>query len=205
VLVIASANKDKAGEMREILSGVLPDDFELRERPADLPVIEETGATLEENARLKARDVRETTGLAAIADDTGLEVAALDGRPGVHSARFAGPAAVAADNVALLLRELGGASDRSARFRTVAVAAFEDGEEVEADGILEGEIANEPRGSTGFGYDPVFVPSGAGGRTLAEMSLDEKHAISHRGRALRALADKLAARFGADDRATGSC
>lgn len=190
--VIASANEEKAREMREILASVFSKNVQLVERPEELSSIVETGSTLEENALVKARAVRDATGIAAISDDTGLEVEALGGRPGVLSARFAGPAAIAADNVALLLRELDGVEDRRARFRTVAAAALTDGSEISAEGTLIGEIAEVPRGEQGFGYDPVFVVAEAGGRTLAELGADEKHALSHRGRALRALAAKLA-------------
>ena len=191
VFVIASANRDKAKEMTEILSSVLPPDAQLLPRTEELRPTDEVGSTLEENALLKAREVRDATGVAAIADDTGLEVAVLGGRPGVLTARYAGPAGIAADNIALLLHELKDAADRSTRFRTVAAAALSDGREITAEGILEGEIAMSARGEQGFGYDPVFVPLGGDGRTLAELDSDEKHALSHRGRALRALAAKL--------------
>jgi XTP/dITP diphosphohydrolase len=191
VYVIASANSDKAREMREILSEAFPAEVQLRARPADLPPTPEVGATLEENAALKARDVRAATRLSAIADDTGLEVTALGGRPGVFTARYAGPESSPAENVALLLRELEGVTDRSARFRTVVVAALTDGTEIATEGVIEGEIATSPRGAYGFGYDPVFVPKGGEGRTLAELDAEEKHALSHRGRALRRLAWKL--------------
>lgn len=191
VYVIASANSDKAREMREILSTVFPLEVRLLARPDDLAPTREVGATLEENASLKAREVRAATGLAAIADDTGLEVAALGGGPGVLTARYAGPTSIAAENVELLLRELEGKTDRSARFRTVAVAALRDGTEITAEGILDGEIATSPRGDGGFGYDPVFIPAEANGRTLAELGPEEKHALSHRGIALRRLAAKL--------------
>ena len=177
--------------MIEILAAVLPDDVQLHERPADLPPTLEVGSTLEENASLKAREARDATGIAAIADDTGLEVVALGGKPGVFTARYAGPAAIAADNIAQLLQDLDGVTNRSARFRTVAVAALTDGSEIAAEGVLDGEIATSPRGAGGFGYDPVFVPQGDDGRTLAEFDSDEKHVLSHRGRALRALANKL--------------
>ncbi len=135
--------------------------------------------------------MRDATGKPAIADDTALEVSALGGRPGVRTARYAGPSADPAKNVALLLTELAGVKERAARFRTVAVASLVDGSELSAEGTLEGEIATVSRGDQGFGYDPVFVPLGAGGRTLAELDSKEKHAISHRGRALRNLAAKL--------------
>lgn len=153
---------------------------------------EEHGATLEENARIKARAATALTGLPAIADDTALEVDALGGRPGVRSARYAGPAARDADNVRRLLAELEGVPPdrRTARFRTVCVACWPDGVEIAAHGVLEGRIAAAPRGSGGFGYDPVFEVEGEP-RTLAELSEDEKNARSHRARAVRALARLL--------------
>jgi XTP/dITP diphosphohydrolase len=131
--------------------------------------------------------------LPAIADDTGLEVDALGGAPGVYSARFAGPDATYADNVARLLERLAGVEprNRTARFSTVAVAHWPDGREVAAIGEVDGTIAEAPRGSQGFGYDPVFVPAEGDGRTFAEMAAAEKHALSHRGRAFRTLADGL--------------
>lgn len=187
-LVLATANPDKALEIASILRG-----FELVARPPDVGDVEETGTTLEENARLKAEALVAATGEAAVADDTGLEVVALDGAPGVYSARFAGESATYADNVAKMLRTLEGVSDRRARFRTVALVRFPDGTEVMADGVVDGSIATFPRGTGGFGYDPLFVPAGAGGRTLAEMTPEEKDAISHRGRAFRSLAELLAA------------
>ena len=186
-LVLASANSDKAAEIAAVLDG-----FELVPRPPEVGEIDETGDTLEENALLKARAIREATGEAAVADDTGLEVDALDGAPGVYSSRYAGPDASYADNVAALLAALGDRADRTARFRTVAVACFPDGREVIADGAVEGTIATEARGDAGFGYDPVFVPDGLDGRTFAEMAAAEKNAVSHRGRAFRALAALLA-------------
>jgi XTP/dITP diphosphohydrolase len=159
----------------------------------------EDGATLRDNARLKARALAAATGEPAVADDTGLEVDALGGAPGVRAARYAGEGATYADNVAKLLRELEAVGargpDRRARFRTVALVAWPDGAELAAEGVVEGVIADEPRGSAGFGYDPLFVPVGPGtdGRTFAELSSEEKAAVSHRGRAFRALATHLAA------------
>jgi len=196
-LVIASANVDKAAEIADIL-GAVPD-LTLVPRPPDVPDVEETGDTLEANARLKARALCEATGMAAVADDTGLEVDALDGAPGVYSARFAGEGATYADNVAKLLVELDrvGATapaDRRARFRSVALVAFPDGSDVWEEGEVTGVITPEARGEAGFGYDPLFAPDGFDGRTFAQMSSDEKHAISHRGRAFRALADRLTGR-----------
>lgn len=187
-LVMASANPDKVAEIAAVLSSV-----ELLPRPLSVGEVEEDGLTLEDNARLKARAILAATGEAAVADDTGLEVAVLGGAPGVYSARYAGPGATYADNVAALLEALDGSSDRAARFRTVALACFPDGREAVAEGVVEGEIATEARGANGFGYDPVFIPAGAGGRTFAEMAAEEKNALSHRGRAFRALAALLAA------------
>jgi XTP/dITP diphosphohydrolase len=191
-LVLATANPDKAEEIRAVLrdAGV---DVELVARPAHVPEVDETGDTLEENARLKALALCAATGLPAIADDTGLAVDALDGAPGVYSARFAGEDATYADNVEKLvgmLRDVP-APARTARFTTVALAHWPDGREVAAIGDVEGVIADDPRGSEGFGYDPVFVPVEGDGRTFAEMSADEKHRVSHRGRAFRTLADGL--------------
>jgi XTP/dITP diphosphohydrolase len=186
--VLASANPDKAREIAAILDG-----FELLPRPAELPDVVEDGETLEDNARLKAVALVEATGEAAVADDTGLEVDALEGAPGVYSARYAGEGATYADNVAKLIAALEGSVGRRARFRTVALARFPDGREVVADGEVTGTITTEARGDQGFGYDPVFVPDEGDGRTFAEMTPSEKHAVSHRGRAFRELADKLRA------------
>jgi len=191
-LVVATANPDKAAEIRAVLAdaGV---DVELVPRPDDVPEVDETGATLEDNARLKAVALCEATGLPAVADDTGLAVDALGGAPGVSSARYAGEDVTYADNVAKLLRELADVDEpaRTARFTTVALARWPDGREVAAIGDVEGVITTEPRGEEGFGYDPVFVPLEGGGRTFAEMAPDEKHRVSHRGRAFRTLADGL--------------
>lgn len=187
-LVIASANGDKVAEIAAVLRGV-----ELVPRPAWVAEVDETGETLEDNARLKAAAILAATGEAAVADDTGLEVRALGGAPGVSSARYAGPGATYADNVDALLRALEGAGDRAARFRTVALVCFPGGRELIAEGIVEGHIAPAARGAGGFGYDPVFVPEGGDGRTFAEMAPAEKNLVSHRGRAFRALASLLQA------------
>jgi len=199
-LVVASANPDKVAEIAAILgqAGV-----ELEPRPASVPDVVEDADTLEGNARLKAVAIADAVGAAAVADDTGLEVDALDGRPGVRSARYAGEGATYADNVAHLLAELErvGASepeDRRARFRTVALVRWPDGTEVAVDGAVEGHIASVPRGGGGFGYDPVFVPDDGSGRSFAEMTAAEKHAMSHRGRAFRALALALETLDGPD-------
>jgi XTP/dITP diphosphohydrolase len=191
--IVATFNRDKAAELQVLLA--LPD-VELVVL-ADWPgatAPEETGATLLENARIKALAAVALTGLPAIADDTGLEVDALRGAPGVHAARYAGPKATYAENVAKLLRELAGVppEQRTARFRTVCFAAWPDGTEMSADGALQGTITDTPRGTNGFGYDPVFVPRGET-RTYAELADAEKNAISHRARAVRWLRKLLVA------------
>ena len=192
-LVLASANPDKAAEIRSILAASLPG-LDLTPRPESVPDVDETGTTLLENARLKAAAIAAATGEAAVADDTGLLVEALDGAPGVWSARFAGEGATYADNVAKLLAELAGVAPerRTARFETVALVCWPDGREVSATGAVEGVITVEARGDRGFGYDPVFEPLEGDGRTFAELNPLEKHALSHRGRAFRALAEELA-------------
>ncbi len=187
--VLATANAQKTEEMRAALAG---SDVDLRERPRDIPDVEETGDTLEDNAVLKARAISDATGLAAIADDTGLFVDALDGRPGVRSSRYAGEDASYEDNVRMLLEELRNVAkgERSAHFRTVIAVALPDGSSWLVEGVLHGTILDGPRGHRGFGYDPVFAPRGER-RSLAEMTTTEKNAISHRGRALRAFAERL--------------
>ena len=188
-LVCASANPDKAAEIEALLDGVV----ELVPRPAALGEVAEDADDLEGNARLKAAAVCAFAGAPAVADDTGLEVDALGGAPGVRTARYAGPGASYADNVERLLAEMRDVAParRTARFRTVALVVWPDGAELTATGAVEGLIAAEPRGRGGFGYDPVFVPAEGDGRTFAEMSDAAKHAISHRGRAFRALAGAL--------------
>ena len=189
-VVLASANPHKVAEIREVLGTAI----DLVPRPADVPDVDETEPTFEGNARLKADALVAATGLPALADDSGLEVDALGGAPGVRSARYAGDDAVDANNVAKLLAALAEVPDaeRTARFRCVVVLADPGGTEVVVDGVVEGTIIREPRGHGGFGYDPVFVPLEGDGRTFAEQDPAAKHAISHRGRALRALVDRLA-------------
>jgi XTP/dITP diphosphohydrolase len=189
-LVTASANPDKVAE----IAAILGDAVDLAPRPADLADVVEDGETLEDNARLKAVAVCEAAGEGAVADDTGLEVDALDGAPGVFTARFAGEHATYADNVAKMLADMEGVPEgqRGARFRTVALVRFPDGSELVAEGVVDGTIATEARGDRGFGYDPLFIPADGDGRTFAQMTADEKHAVSHRGRAFRALAELLA-------------
>ncbi len=194
-VVLATANPDKAREVAEILAA--RSDVEVLPRPEGLADVEETGTTLTENAELKARFVATASGLAALADDTGLFVDALDGAPGVYSARYAGEGATYADNVDKLLAALSGVpAPRRARFETAAVLVEPSGRRVVTLGTVHGVITTEARGTNGFGYDPVFEPDDADGRTLAELSDDEKHAISHRGRAFRAMAEKLRAGAG---------
>jgi len=186
-IVCASANAKKVAELQEILRSL---GVELLPRPTALADTEETALTLIGNAQLKAQSVAEFCGQAALSDDTGLEVDALGGAPGVHTARFAGENASAAENNQKLLDQLRDfplRDQRSARFRTVICVLRPDGKEHIAEGVVEGWIADELRGQDGFGYDPLFIPRDGDGRTFAEMSTEEKHAISHRGRALRAL------------------
>ena len=164
--------------------------IDLQPRPESLADVVEDADTLVGNARLKAVAVCNATGLPALADDTGLEVDALNGAPGVRTARFAGEHATDADNRAKMLRELSGKA-RSCRFRTVALLRFPDGREVIAEGVCEGSIAEAEIGERGFGYDPLFVASDGDGRTFAQMNVDEKHELSHRGKAFRALSQLL--------------
>ena len=190
--VLATFNRDKARELQILLARPGLELAPLADWPgARTP--EEDGATLADNARLKARAALTLTGWPAIADDTGLEVDALGGAPGVHAARYAGPGATYADNVAKLLRALAGVprERRTARFRTVCVAVFPGGRERLAEGVLEGRILEHGRGTAGFGYDPVFEL--ADGRSLAELPEAEKNVLSHRARAVQALAAALGA------------
>jgi XTP/dITP diphosphohydrolase len=216
-VVLATGNTDKAREIVEILvervdepvvawavtvgtetfgylldrPESIADTVERTPAPAEPPDVDETGDTLEQNARIKAAALAAALGVPAIADDTGLEVDALDGAPGIYSARYAGERATYTDNVDKLLGALGDRADRKARFATVAMARWPDGHEIVARGEVEGEITMGRRGAHGFGYDPVFAPIEGDGRTFAEMSQAEKHALSHRGRAFRALVDAL--------------
>ena len=182
--------------MRELahLLGDLPVELLSLAEVAGASLPPETGTTYAENALIKARAAHASTGGAAIADDSGIEAAALGGRPGVRSARYGGPGASDADNLAKLLREMDDAVDRSVAYVAVIAYVDEGGDEMVFEGRCEGELAREPRGSGGFGYDPAFIPRDTGerdGRTMAELSAAEKHAISHRGRAARLLASHL--------------
>ena len=185
-IVLATHNHDKEIELQYSLQGLGVEICSLSEYP-DIGEIEETGTTLLENSLLKAHTVHDRTGLPAIADDTGLEVDALDGAPGVYSARFAGADATYEDNVNKLLSVMEGVSDdmRSARFRTV-ISFVDEIQEFWTEGFIEGRITEDPRGNMGFGYDPVFyVPRLE--KTFAELSTAEKNKISHRGLALQKL------------------
>ena len=187
VLVCASANVHKVEEMNALLTDIV----HLVPRPAELGEVHETGSTLLENAVMKAEAVAAFAHADAIADDTGLEVDALDGAPGVWSARFAGEPLSDARNRALLLERLAGIVNRSARFRTVLAIVRADGTVIHADGTCNGTIALAERGDNGFGYDSVFIPNDGDGRTFAELSSDEKNAMSHRARAVVALRELL--------------
>lgn len=182
-LVCASANPDKVAEIEFILGDLV----DLLPRPEHVPDVVEDADTLEGNARLKAVAICDATGVAAVADDTGLEVLSLGGAPGVHSARWAGADCSYADNRAKLIAELDGVADRRAGFRTCVVMRRPDGSETVVNGVCAGVIATGARGDGGFGYDSVFVPDDGDGRTFAEMTEDDKHAVSHRGRAFRNL------------------
>jgi XTP/dITP diphosphohydrolase len=194
-IVLATHNRHKRNELLAVLRTELGDRVNLKTLDDIEPAIgeiPETGNTLEENALLKARAIHDQTQLPTIADDTGLEVSALDGAPGVYSARYAGERATYADNVKKLLDELKGKSDRSAKFSTVIAYIDPKGDEHFFRGEVIGRITDVPRGSKGFGYDPVFAPAeDVDHRTFAEMSDEEKNAISHRGRALRIVAAYL--------------
>lgn len=184
--MLASKNSDKLAEVEAVLARI-----PLAEEIVgglDWPDVDETGTTLEANAVLKAMAVVDATGLPALADDTGLEVAALGGLPGVNTARYAGPSATYDDNVDKLLAEMAGEADRSARFVTVVALGFPDGAFVAAEGELVGTIATARRGNGGFGYDPVFEVQG---QTLSEMGVTAKNRLSHRAEALRALGLRL--------------
>jgi len=185
-LLLATTSTHKIGELREILASlplqlVTPMDLGLDLDP------EETGQSFAENATIKARAFAAASGLPSLADDSGLEVDALDGEPGVRSKRYAGPDATDADRITFLLGKLAGTPEetRTARFRCVMVLATPDAVVGEVQGTCEGRIALAPRGANGFGYDPVFLLPDRG-QTMAELSSEEKHAISHRGRAGRA-------------------
>lgn len=191
-LIIASNNAHKVYEIKQILSGKFSEILSLREAGVCHETVED-GATFMDNARKKAREIAEITGCAALADDSGLCVRALDGAPGIFSARYAACGeghSTDGENNALLLKNLEGVSDRSAYFICCMALVYPDGSEVTAEGYMHGSIIDTPRGAHGFGYDPLFLPDGEE-RTAAELSDTEKNAISHRGRALEALISKI--------------
>ena len=183
-LVLATHNAGKVAELRDILTGL---DVELLGADdVDLPDVEETGETFAANAVLKATVCAAAVGLPCVADDSGLVVDALDGAPGVYSARYAGPQRDDEANLQLVLDRTAGEEDPTARFVCAAAIALPDGTVKVVEGTMEGTIVRPPRGDNGFGYDPIFQPEGHD-RTSAEMAPEEKHAISHRGKAFRAL------------------
>ena len=198
-VILATGNAGKVREFNRLVAGA----FEVMRLPQGVTLPEETGETFADNARLKAQKVFEELGgrQAVLADDSGLQVAALGGRPGIYSARYAGESASDAQNVEKLLGELDGVADRGARFACalcLALPACVDasaGTFIEVEGFTLGSITLEPRGLDGFGYDPVFQPEGWG-QTLAEASPEDKDAVSHRGAAVRALLDRLARTIG---------
>ena len=188
-LIIASNNQHKIREIKKILGEKFEQIISLREAAIDHETIED-GKTFLENAKKKAVEIAEISGCAALADDSGICVDALDGAPGIFSARFAGEHGNDQANNDLLLEKLAGKSDRGAHYTCAMVLAYPDGGVVEAEGYMYGTITDQPRGERGFGYDPLFVPLNSD-RTVAEYTDDEKNAISHRANALKALLEKL--------------
>jgi XTP/dITP diphosphohydrolase len=193
-IAIASRNAHKLREIGRICADWPVEWLTVENHEGPWPDVEETGSSYLENALLKARAGAAALGEPALADDSGIEVDALGGRPGHRSARFAGEDATDERNLEELIRALKGVPGpgRTARYRCVAVLALPDGRELHAEGICEGTLGRKPRGTRGFGYDPVFVPAGWD-RTIAELTDEEKDRISHRGRALRALRESVAA------------
>ena len=192
-LIFATGNAHKMKEIREILGGLPVGIVSMKEAGIDLE-IEETGSSFEENALIKALAVAAVSGALTLADDSGLEIDALGGAPGIYSSRFLGEDTPYSEKNRAIIEKLAGlsGSERSARFRCVIAAVFPDGRELVSEGRVEGEIAFSPAGENGFGYDPIFyLPER--GFTTAELSAEEKNAISHRGRALRGMVEKLAA------------
>lgn len=188
--LIATHNMKKREELHRILSPLGINVFLDYEKGINLTDVEETGETFEENAFLKARSGCKESGYPCIADDSGLMVDALDGRPGVYSARYMGEATPYSEKMAHLIGELRGVEDeqRTARFVSCAAVVFPDGREFSVLGTCEGKIGYEPKGTNGFGFDPVFM---VGDRSFAQLSAEEKDSISHRGNSLRALKEKL--------------
>lgn len=192
-VVVATGNRGKLDEIRTALDFPGWEFVTAADLGAETLEVEETGDTFVDNARLKAHAYHKMFGIPALADDSGLEVDALSGAPGVYSSRYAGADATDADNNVKLLSALADVPDaeRTARFRSVIVFIDEDGTETVAGGACEGVIGHEPRGTGGFGYDPLFLPDATPGRAMAELDRAEKNAISHRGAALRVLRELL--------------
>ncbi|KGX88073.1 XTP/dITP diphosphatase [Pontibacillus marinus] len=185
-IVIASGNQGKIREFRQLFSKYGIETIAMNDLDETLPDVEETGETFEENARLKAETISDIIQVPVLADDSGLEVDALNKRPGVYSARFAGEQKDDQANLQKVLNELKGKEDREARFVCVLALARPGKETVYKRGTCEGQIGLEPQGENGFGYDPVFYPKGFN-RTMAQLSSDEKNSISHRSNALKQL------------------
>ncbi len=193
VLVLATRNAHKVGEMRDLL-GDLPMTLVGMDAYPDAPEPDETGATFAENARIKARETALATGETALADDSGICVDALGGRPGIYSARWAGPGSGAPEWIAKTLDELSGVPDekRTAHYVCALAVADASGEIIaEAEATFEGRIAHSPHGKGGFGYDPIFLVGDSTNRTAAELTPEEKHQMGHRGKAVRALLPEL--------------
>ncbi len=188
-LIIASNNKHKIYEIKKILSGKFSEIVSLSEAGIDHETVED-GTTFEENAYKKAREIAELSGCTALADDSGICVDALDGAPGVYSARFGGTHGDDEANNRLLLKLLEDKNERGAHYACAMSLVYPDGKHISSLGYMYGEIIREPRGDRGFGYDPLFVPVGES-RTVAEMTDDEKNSISHRAKALAGLFDKI--------------
>lgn len=188
-IVLASNNENKLREVREILGPLGYDVISQRQAGADIEA-EETGETFEENARIKARAAVEATGLPCVADDSGLEVDAMGGAPGVYSSRYCGDSTYE-ETCRKIINIVNCSDDRGARFRCAVVCVFPDGREISCEGTVEGSIGMKLEGEHGFGYDPIFVPRGYP-NSMACMTDEEKNAISHRGRAFRQLAVELA-------------
>ena len=189
-LIIASNNKHKIYEIKKILGSRFEEILSLKEAGIDHETVED-GVTFMENAVKKAREIAEISGSVALADDSGITAHALGDKPGVYSARFAGVHGNDAANNALLLASLADKPDKSAHYTCAMAVAYPDGTLVSAEGYMHGSITSDARGERGFGYDPIFIPDGET-RTVAEMTDEEKNAISHRGKALAALLEKLA-------------
>lgn len=186
-LIIASNNKHKIYEIKKMLGSKFSEILSLAEAGIAHETVED-GETFLENAFKKAREIAEISGAASLADDSGICVDALDGAPGVYSARFSG--GDDEDNNRLLLEKLSGKANRGAHYTCAMALVYPDGKEISAEGYMYGEITDTPRGERGFGYDPLFIPTGEN-RTVAEMTDEEKNAISHRANALAAILEKI--------------